>query len=225
MSEFAGYVTNIQPNETSYGTMYNLEIDGQVYGMGRVNPEDLGVRIGSYVEFDATRKGRYFNITANSLNVYGENGEESAAPPPPPPRRSPPPQVRRAPQQRAAPPRPQQVEQVVLAAPNPPERGVSRHPPAAVSASHREDTISRHAARNSAIALLNVAQQAGVLPFSTAKKGQFEALCLLCNALTNDFYNYATGKTDTPPAVPAQSSEAKAVSGEPEDAADQNDGW
>lgn len=55
----------------------------------------------------------------------------------------------------------------------------------------KQAVIARQAARNSAIALLQVGASFGILPLPKAEKDKFDALLTLCDQLTDDFVDYA----------------------------------
>lgn len=96
---------------------------------------------------------------------------------------------------------------------------VSRAAPAAAASraadfTKNQDTISKQAARNTAVAFMNILAGQDALPVAkTAKAGdKFDALRGILDKLTEEFYNYSIGKDSTP-----LTSAAEAASPEDED--------
>lgn len=59
-----GYAT-IETRQTSVGTMYDLIMDGQKYGLGKFPPKF--VNSGDYVTFEVEMNGQYKNVARGSL--------------------------------------------------------------------------------------------------------------------------------------------------------------
>jgi hypothetical protein len=65
MSEIQGYIEFLDEKTTTYGTMYDIKVNGTKYGVGKYKPK--GIDKGDYVKFDAEQKGKYWNVKAGSL--------------------------------------------------------------------------------------------------------------------------------------------------------------
>lgn len=63
-----GQVEEVKALQTTYGTMYNLVVDGVSYGAGKYAPK---AKAGDIVAFEAEQKGRYNNIVPKTLKVLG----------------------------------------------------------------------------------------------------------------------------------------------------------
>ncbi len=83
----------------------------------------------------------------------------------------------------------------------------------------RQDAISKQASRNTAIEFMNFLAGQDALPVAKTAKGdaKFDAFSAILEKLTEDFYNYATGKTKTP----ARAADAEQADEGPEP----SDGW
>lgn len=66
MANVQGVVHEVKVQETSVGTMYNLVVDGQMYGAGKVQPN---VRPGDVVQFESAQRGRYSNVVPGTLRA------------------------------------------------------------------------------------------------------------------------------------------------------------
>lgn len=54
-----GKVQKTSTRYTTYGTMYNVQVDGTWYGCGKTDP---GCREGDLVKFQSSQKGNYHNV-------------------------------------------------------------------------------------------------------------------------------------------------------------------
>lgn len=83
----------------------------------------------------------------------------------------------------------------------------------------RQDAISKQASRNTAIEFMNFLAGQDALPVAKTAKGEakFDAFSAILDKLTEDFYNYATGKTkkESKPSDAEQS----------DDGPEPSDGW
>lgn len=77
MTMITGKVTNVVGKDTTYGKMYNVEVDGKSYGAGKFPPK---VQPGDYIKFDADTTGRFFKMDTKTVVVV----EEPAGIPSPP---------------------------------------------------------------------------------------------------------------------------------------------
>ena len=60
-----GYVSEIVSRDTSFGTMYDIVVDGKNYGAGKFPPKN--VKEGDFIEFEYTQNGRFNRLTAGSV--------------------------------------------------------------------------------------------------------------------------------------------------------------
>lgn len=60
MSEVQGYIDFLDERQTSFGTMYDIKVNGTKYGAGKFKPK--GVAKGDYVKFTAEQRGQYWNV-------------------------------------------------------------------------------------------------------------------------------------------------------------------
>ena len=61
-----GKVQQIDPKTTSFGTMYNLKVDGKWYGNGKVSPL---CSVGDQVKFTTVQRGQYTNIKDSNIEI------------------------------------------------------------------------------------------------------------------------------------------------------------
>lgn len=79
MSEVTGFVQAINQKQTSFGTMYDVVINGTKYGIGKFAPK--GINQGDYVKFTSVQKGNYFNVAPGSLSKQAAPAGVSPAKP------------------------------------------------------------------------------------------------------------------------------------------------
>lgn len=148
-----GKVTNVRERETSAGTMYDVEINGKMYGAGKFKPT---VREGQYVKFPVKYNGKFANV-GGKIEVI----EESEATPAP-------------------------------------AGGSGGRSYGGYNDDKRQEIISRQAARNTAVAFMQIlaSKDAIPLPASAKTPGQrFEVLSAFLDGLTVRFNDFALGKT------------------------------
>lgn len=66
MSNIQGFVSSIDVKETSVGKMYDLNINGKRYGMGKFPPKEIAA--GDYVSFTPAQRGNFWNVQAGTLS-------------------------------------------------------------------------------------------------------------------------------------------------------------
>lgn len=75
MANVRGVVNEVKVQQTSVGTMFNLVVDGQIYGAGKFKPN---VNPGDIVQFESIQKGRYSNLAPGTLQVVGKSNPAAA---------------------------------------------------------------------------------------------------------------------------------------------------
>ena len=65
-NEIQGFIQFLDARETSFGTMYDIKVNGTKYGLGKFKPK--GIAQGDYVSFTAEQKGKYWNVKSGSLS-------------------------------------------------------------------------------------------------------------------------------------------------------------
>lgn len=81
MTTIRGKVNAVVSNETSFGTMYNLEVNGKSFGAGKFPPKNISE--GDYIEFEADLTGRYAKMNTRTVKVVPEPAEGAAPTPTP----------------------------------------------------------------------------------------------------------------------------------------------
>lgn len=61
-----GVVNNISEKQSSFGTMYNVQVDNQWYGFGKYPPK---FKKGDTITFEAVQKGNFKNIDPKTAEV------------------------------------------------------------------------------------------------------------------------------------------------------------
>lgn len=199
MAQVKGVVQAIETKEVSGGrTAYSLRVGGQSYGAGLFKPK---CSEGDYVTFEEERNGNYKNIARNSLKVsdYKPTPEDTPA----------------------------SKTSAATSGYSNKSTGVDWDAKAKADA-ERQDTISRQASSNSAIAFMQImsANDALGLPKSTAKGAQAKALTALLRKLEVEFYERNTGKVWVD-ITPNQKQENEQADGEEdqEEGAPSDEGW
>lgn len=72
-----GILQDIKSRQTSFGTMYDLVVDGSSYGNGKYAPR--GVALGDTVSFDVEVKGNYKNVAARTLQKVAAQAQQEIA--------------------------------------------------------------------------------------------------------------------------------------------------
>lgn len=74
----SGKVTKISQYDTKFGVMYNVSVNGDSFGFGKVRPT---FSEGDYVKFEWEQKGQYRNANARSAVVLDSPPEGAASAP------------------------------------------------------------------------------------------------------------------------------------------------
>lgn len=79
--QIMGQLQRIDTKETSFGTMYNIQVDGKWYGHGKAKPK---ASEGDTVSFEAEQKGQYLNVSRAGLEVLaaGQAAQQQPSAPP-----------------------------------------------------------------------------------------------------------------------------------------------
>jgi hypothetical protein len=150
-----GKVTNIRERDTAVGTMYDVEINGKLFGAGKYAPK---CKVGQYVKFEAKYNGKYANV-GGKIQII-DASEAGPAP----------------------------------AAASSGGGGRSYQ----ANDDKRQEIISRQAARNTAVAFLQILADKDAIPMPASAKTpaqRFEVLATFLDGLTSRFNDYALGKT------------------------------
>lgn len=75
MASITGVLSAIYENDTAYGKMYNISVEGVTYGIGKEPPK---AKAGDTINFEATQKGRFWNVAPGSIKV---SPSDASAPP------------------------------------------------------------------------------------------------------------------------------------------------
>lgn len=73
-----GKVNKLVQQETAYGVMHNIEVDGKTYGCGKFPLK--GVREGDYISFEAIQKGRYSQVDYKTVQKLAEPPASASGP-------------------------------------------------------------------------------------------------------------------------------------------------
>lgn len=75
MTAITGKVTNVVANDTAYGKMYNVEVDGKTYGAGKFPPK---VSVGDYISFEADTSGKFFKMDNKTVKQVAKPADAGA---------------------------------------------------------------------------------------------------------------------------------------------------